>query len=149
MKFFHKSGAIFTIAILLTVVVAYFFILHNKTKDRKIEVETKLTLIKEGKTFTLSQINLTDNWDSALVIAPYNMDGADRIKMGQAIKSNIKRMALGDEGNCTLVFTKGGELVSYAFVPRTNCADFSKLNNIQIYRDEKLCLTRDRVVKKE
>jgi hypothetical protein len=149
MKLSNKSRTILAIFISSMVVLIYFFILHNNPKDRKIEVERKLNQIKEEQTFTLSQINIADNWDSALVIGPYNTAGADKIKMDDAVKSDIKSSAFGDEGHCTLIFEKGGELVTYAFVPRTNCADFSGLDNMQLHRDEKLCLTKKRIVKKE
>lgn len=149
MQLSNKSRTILAIFILSTAIFAYFFILHNKEKDRKIEVARTLNQIKEEQTFTLSQINIANNWYSALVIGPYNTAGVDKIKMDDAVKSDIKSSAFGDEGHCTLIFEKGGELVSYAFVPRTNCADFSDLDNIQLHRDEKLCLTKKRIVKKE
>ncbi|MBP1618664.1 MAG: hypothetical protein H6Q14_2491 [Bacteroidetes bacterium] len=135
---------LFGIALVLALVCV-----KNFSGSKKIDLHNRFALIHENQVFTLSQINIADNWDAALVIGPYNTAGVDKIKMDDAIKSDIKSSAFGDEGYCTLIFEKGGELVSYAFVPRTNCADFSDLDNIQIQRDEKLRLTKKRVVKKE
>jgi hypothetical protein len=142
----RKKFAIMLFAVALVIALVC---VKNFSESKKIDIHNKFALIDENQAFTLSQINIADNWDSALVIGPYNTAGIDKIKMDDAIKSDIKSMASGDEGHCTLIFEKGDKLVSYAFVPRANCADFSDLDNIQIHRNEKLCLTKKRIVEKK
>lgn len=134
----------------LLAIILLSVILGFNSCNKKIDINDDIEQLRINQSFTLAEVNPSSDWDSAYVVAPYNTTFSEKIEVSYRSKSNIESMAYGNEGNCTLIFLKNRELVSYAFVGQANCSscvNFAMLNDKFISRNQELSLDAQKSVK--
>jgi len=129
-----KKTIIFIMFIIIGIFIAY--VLYNYPY-KEIDISDKMELLNNSEEISLNDLNKND-WDSVLILAPYNTSGIDGIDLSDKYRKKIKAN-INNDGYCTFLFLKHNELVNYSFIPRISNKDFTKYNNLYFNKKTKLC----------
>lgn len=116
--------AVFTVIILVAIIWCF------NIPYREVNVTENLkTIQKSGKCMPVRELYKDKNWDTMIVIKPYDSQTASDEKFDMGYAGD--RDAIIDntlyESICTLLFLKENKLVAFSSIYR-NMIDFSKLN---------------------
>lgn len=100
--------------------------------DLRARVSDTIASTTPGGSFKADSL-VQEPWDALYIFGPYTAPDEVRETLGFAWDRADKADMSVDDGNCLLVFTKNGSVVTYAKVPRSQ-GDFDKARRPEAYR---------------